>query len=133
MILPLVVACLVVLAFMVACYALRIIAVARRVLRVARQSLATIRDPALDDEAKEKAAQRGAVALFGGFLSITLRSLVAVLASSAVLIAADLTGVVPAAATIDVLGSWEFIAATTVALTAGYVVGVRIFPVASQR
>jgi hypothetical protein len=130
--LALVVACLVVLAFIAACYALRIVAVARRIVATARQSMRTMRDPALDDEIKEKAAQRAAIVLFGGFLSITFRSLVAVLASSAVIYAADLAGFVPAPVAIDLLGSWEFIVATTVMLTAAYLV-TRVFPVASQR
>ena len=129
----LVVACLVVLAFLGACYALRIVTVARRVLMTARQSMTAMRDPALDDEAKEKTAQQAAVALFGGFLSITLRSLIALLASAAVIYAADLTGLVPAPVAVDLLASWEFIIATTVVLMAGYLIAVRMFPVASQR
>jgi hypothetical protein len=131
--LALVVACLVVLAFVAACYALRLVAVARRIVETARQSVKTMRDPAVDDEAKEKAAQQAAIALFGGFLSITLRSLVAVLASAAVVYAADLVGFVPAPVAIDLLASWEFIVATTAVLTAAYVVVARMFPVASQR
>jgi hypothetical protein len=131
--LALVVACLVVLAFMVACYALRIVPVARRLLVVAGQSIATMRDPTLDDDTKERAARQAAVALFRAFLSITLRSLIAVLASATVIYAADLSGLVPATVAIDLLESWEFIIATTVALTAAYFVLARRFPSESQR
>jgi hypothetical protein len=129
--LALVVACLVVLAFLAACYALRLVEAARQVLATARRSMAAMRDPELDDEVKEKTAQRAAIALFGGFVSITLRSLVALLASATVIYAADLSGIVRAAVAIDVLGSWEFIVATTVGLTAAYLVVTRLFPAAS--
>jgi hypothetical protein len=131
--LALVVACLVVLAFVGACHALKIFAVSRRVLATAHQAMTAIRDPALDDMAKEKAAQQAAIGLFSGFLSLTFRALIAVLASAAVIYAADITGVVPASVAIDRLESWEFIVATTAAMIAAYLIVVRIFPVASRR
>jgi hypothetical protein len=131
--LALVVACLAVLAFIVTCHVLKIVTVARRVLTTAHRGMTAMRDPALNDDAKEQAARQAAVGLFSGFLSITLRSIIAVLASAAVIYGADLMGLVPASAAIDRLASWEFIIATTVVLTAGYVIVVRAFPVASQR
>jgi hypothetical protein len=131
--LTLLVACLVVLAFVAVCHALKVVTVARQVVATARRGMEAIRDPALDDEAKEKAAQRAAVGLFHVFLSITLRSLIALLASAAVVYAADAAGLVPAPATMARLASWEFIIATTIVLTAGYFAIVRAFPEASRR
>lgn len=122
----LVVACLVVLAFLGACHALKIIAVARRTLATAREAARLMRDPALDDMTKEKAARQAAIGLFGGFLSITFRALIAVSISAAVLYAADVMRVVPAPVAIDRLESWEFIVATTLAMAAGYLVVARM-------
>jgi hypothetical protein len=89
-------------------------------MAIARRGITAMRDPTLDDQAKEKVAQRAALGLFGGFLSITLRSLIAVLASAAVVYAADLMEFVPASAALDRLASCEFILATTALLTAAY-------------
>jgi hypothetical protein len=125
--LTLVVACLAVFAFIAACFALKIVSVARRVMAAAHRGMTAMRDPTLNDGAKEQVARQAAVVLFGGFLSLTLRSLFAVSASAAVVYAADLMDLVPASAAIARLASWDFILATTVAVTAGYIIVVRAF------
>jgi hypothetical protein len=131
--LALVVACLAVLGFIVACHVLKIVTVARGVLTTAHHGMSAMRDPAIDDDAKERAARQAAVDLFSGFFSITFRSIIALLASATVVYGADLMGLVPASAAIDRLGSWEFIVATTVVLTAGYLIVIRASPAGSQR
>jgi hypothetical protein len=128
----LIIACLVVLAFIVVCHAMRIVTVTRQALGTARGGMAAMRDPALDDEAKERAAKRAAIGLFGGFFSITLRSLVAVLASAAAIYAADITGLAPAPGTIALLASWEFLSATALVLPAAYLMVGRLLEASSR-
>jgi hypothetical protein len=131
--LALVIACFVVVVFIAAFHALKIVTVARQALMTAHEGMTAMRDPALDDEAREKAARQAATRLFGGFLSITLRSLIAVLASVTVIYVADLIGLVPAPVAIARLESWDFIVAATAVVSAGYLVVGRMFRLASQR
>jgi len=123
--LSLLVASAVVVVFLVVCLALRIVDVARAVNRTAAAAFAGMRDPALDDDAKERAARTAALALFKAFLAILWRGGVALVASIALLEGADLAGLAPAAAVMRQLESWPFIMGATVVLTALYAVVAR--------
>lgn len=110
-------ASLVCIVFLLACIALRLVPVAGDIVRTAGGALATMRNPALDDDAKEQAARSAAIGLFGGFLSIVWRTAAAVAASLVVLYAGDWLGIFDADAVMTTLASWEFIVGTTVVIT----------------
>jgi hypothetical protein len=110
-------ASLVCLVFLLACIALRLVPVAGAIVDTAGKAMATMRDPALDDDAKEQAARSAAIGLFGGFLSIVWRTAAAALASLVVLYGGDWLGLFDADAVMTTLASWEFIIATTVIVT----------------
>jgi hypothetical protein len=74
---------------------------ALRVLESARQAMTAIRDSTLPDRAKEKAARQAAMPLFSDFISMAMRSLIAMLASATVIFAADRLRLVPAPVAID--------------------------------
>lgn len=114
-------ASLVVVAFLVVCLALRIVEVARRINRTAGGALAAMRDPALDDDAKERAARAAAIGLLGGFWAIVWRALLALAASAALVLIADRLSLAPADAVMRRLESWPFIITATVVLTLLYV------------
>ncbi|MEZ5863115.1 MAG: hypothetical protein R3D25_03225 [Geminicoccaceae bacterium] len=110
-------ACIVCIVFLLACIALRLVPVASAIVATSGKALATMRDPTLDDDAKEQAARSAAIGLFGGFLSIVWRTAAAVAASLAVLYGGDWLGIFNVDAVMAMLASWEFIIATTVVIT----------------
>lgn len=117
----LIAASLVCVVFLLACIALRLVPVAANIVNAAGKALATMRDPALDDDAKEQAARSAAISLFGGFLSIVWRTAAAVAASFVVLYAGDWLGIFDTDAVMTTLASWEFIVATTVIITVAWI------------
>lgn len=125
MIVELLAASLVVVVFIVVCVVLRLVPVAKEISATAAAALGAMRDQDLDDDAKEAAARRAAISLFGGFLSIIWRTAVAVLASFAVIYAADAVGIVPARSVTRRLESWEFVVGATVIVTSLYLLVVR--------
>lgn len=125
MIAELLTASLVVVVFIVVCIALRLVPVAKGINATAAAALGAMRDAALDDDAKEMAARRAAISLLAAFLSIVWRTVVAVLASLAVIYAADAIGIVAADMVMRRLESWEFIVAATLVVTALYLLLAR--------
>ena len=123
MIAAVIVASLVVVAFLLVCVGLRIVDVAAQSWRTAQEGLATVRDPDLDDDAKEKAAQSAAIALFRAFFAVLWRALVATLVSGALIFAADALQLAAADQVMATLESWKFIVVASVILTALWIAG----------
>lgn len=86
----------------------------REVIDVSRRSLAVIRDPALDDRAKETTLQANTVVLFRHFGVLALGGAAALLIPAAVLVAADAVGWASLDAVVDASMSPAFLVTTGV-------------------
>ena len=84
------------------------------VLDLARTSLTVLRNPSLDDAAKESALQSNAVRLFSLFLLLTAGAALALVLPTAVIWLLDLLHVVSLRAVLELTLSWQFLLATTV-------------------
>jgi len=103
-----------VLLFLVAFQLVRIVPAARRAIAIAQGALGAMRDPALNDDAREKAVQRASIALFGAFGSILLRSLLALAAAVAPIWLADQVGWAQTESVVDLLSRWDIIVGASV-------------------
>lgn len=111
--------------FMGAFWLVRIVPQARRAIAVARESLAAIGDPALDDDARERLMRRGSLTLFGAFLQIAVRSAVALAAALVPIVLADWAGLAPRAQVFDFLARGDVIAAFTAATLLAWILCAR--------
>ena len=84
------------------------------VLDVARSSLAVLRNPALDDDAKESALQSNAVKLFSLFVLLTAGAALALALPAGLIWVLDVLQVVSLRAVLEVTLSWQFLLASTV-------------------
>ena len=84
------------------------------VLDLARASLTVLRNPSLDDAAKESALQSNAVRLFSLFLLLTAGAALALVLPTGLIWLLDLLHVVSLRAVLEVALSWQFLLATTV-------------------
>lgn len=114
--------------FLAAFWLLRVVPVASKALATVHQAAADLRDPALDDEAREKAARQGALFLFGSFASILWRSLAALAAALVPIYAGDFLGLASGEAVFAFLARWEVIVAATAVICAGFYVKGRLWP-----
>jgi hypothetical protein len=108
-------------------WAFGVLRVGAQALGTARGSLATLRDPRLDDTAREQAVQAASLRLFGAFFSILLRTALVLLAAALPLGLAGLAGLAAPEAVMAFLLRWDVIALTTLAMLAGYVVWRRLW------
>ena len=83
------------------------------VFDLVRSSLAVLRDPSLDDDAKEGAMQRHAVRLFSLFVALTLGAALALALPAGVIWMLDVLRLVSLRAVIEVTLSWQFLLGTT--------------------
>jgi len=113
-------ALLAIVLFAVGLWATRLLPAASKAIEISRGAIATMRDPGLSDDEKERATQRASLALMRNFLSIVLRVGVAVLASLIPLFLFDWSGPAPIGQTVAWLESWEAIGLATVAMTGWY-------------
>lgn len=79
-----------------------------------RESVAVLKDPQLDDEAKERYMQRSAIELFKLLGLLLLGSSVALLLPFAVIWLGDIAGLLSLDSSIKMLLRWDFLAVTTV-------------------
>lgn len=107
-------AALVVVTFAVTIQRLGLANRARRVLTRAAECADVLRDPCLDDRAKERILQGHAVRLFGLFAGLALGGGVALLLPLAGVWALDLVGVASFVDVLSVLERVDFLAATAV-------------------
>jgi hypothetical protein len=84
------------------------------VLDLARTSLAVLRNPSLDDDAKESALQSIAVKLFALFLLLTAGAALALVLPAGLIWVLDLLHVVSLRAVLELTLSWQFLLASTV-------------------
>ncbi|MGE3175276.1 MAG: hypothetical protein AB7O97_21805 [Planctomycetota bacterium] len=109
-------------AFVVAARWLRIAALGRTVLGHGRQATRTLRDPALADRDKERAARAHAVRLLGLSLAIAVRAAAAFALPVGALALLDRTGVVDLGAVVRLGASPWFLVAAAATGTAVAVV-----------
>lgn len=116
----------VVLGFAATIEALDLPSRAREVGRRGRECLGVLRDPSLDDAAKEERLQRHALRLFGLFGILAGGSLLALGLPLGAVWGLDLVGWASFPDVLDVLERVDFLAAVTVAGLVGYVVLRRV-------
>ncbi len=114
--------------FIGAMWAFGAITVANSVVGTAKGALATIRDDSISDEVSEKEVQRAAIRLMGAFLSILLRSALALLVSFLPIWLANSFGLAATADVLLYLSRWDVITILSVAFIAGYLLWRRIWP-----
>jgi hypothetical protein len=106
--------------FIAALCLLGIVGRAGAALAVTRGAVAALRDPGLDDEARERAVQRASLKLFSAFLSILARSVLALLLSFAPIWLADAAGLAAQDEVLFYLSRWDNIVVVTIVMLAGY-------------
>ena len=104
-----------------------VVSTARNALATTRGAMQAMRDPTLDERARERAVQTAAIRLVVASGSLILRSLLALVAAFVPILAADWAGIVPQAAVLAFMERWDVILIATVVVTFGYVVGVRLW------
>lgn len=91
-----------------------------------RDAVAVMRDESLDDAAREKAVRRASLRLLGVFMSILLRSALALAVSLLPIGLAALAGHVEPAEVFHYLSRWDVILLSSVTITVGYLIWIRI-------
>ncbi len=113
-------------AFLIGFYFAGVVPAAGRALVTARAASAVMRDPALHDDDKEVAVRTAGISLLGSFVSILLRSLVAIVASLAPILLADLLGLADIATMLAFLSRWDVILVTSAAMIAVWLIARRL-------
>lgn len=108
--------------FLIALWLSGVVPASVSALTIARGALGAMRDPGLDDAAREKAVQRASLRLMGTFFSILLRGAVAVGASLLPILLADVTGFAARDQVIDFLSRWDVIVIASIVIVLGYLV-----------
>lgn len=103
-----------------------IVPLARRAIAIVLEALAALRDPALDDDARELRMRRGSIGLLFAFLQIALRSALALAAALLPIYLADWAGLAPRARVFDFLARVDVIAAFTVATALFWMICARM-------
>jgi hypothetical protein len=93
--------------FLVALRQFRVVSIARRSLATARATGAAVRDPSLDDRARERAAQQGATSMAVACVSLVVRSFLAASLSFLPIWIADRSGVAGTALVVAYLSRWQ--------------------------
>jgi hypothetical protein len=115
-------ASLLVVGFLATAHLLGIVDLAASVFARSREALADLRNPDLDDDAKERALQGHAGKLFGAFLLLVLMFAIALVVPLGVLYLLDLPGWLPLEGSMDVAMSWPFLVASAVVITVAVIV-----------
>lgn len=97
-----------------------VIRVGRRVIDVSQGAAAVLRDPAADDQAKEKAAQQASVKLLLALLEILGRGGLTAILSFLPILLVDWLGWAPMDTVTDFMARWDVIIVITVVMTAGW-------------
>lgn len=95
----------------------------KQVFEISNQAMAAMRDPALDDEAREKAVQKASIQLFGSFFGLAFRFAAAIAGAVLPLWIADLSGWIPLADSFAFLSRIDVLVGTTVMMLALWWVG----------
>ena len=106
--------------FLVGMWVFGVAAAATGAIAIAHAAVATMRDPALDDRARETAIQRASIRLASGFGSIAIRGILALALSLLPIWLADAGGLATAPAVFAFLSRPDVIVATSAAIGVGY-------------
>jgi hypothetical protein len=90
------------------------------VLDLVQSSLGVLREPSLDDDARERALQSHAKRLFALFFLLTAGAALALALPAALIWVLDALGLVSFDAVVDMTLSWQFLLATTLVGTAAW-------------
>ncbi len=107
-------ATLVVIVFAILVHLLGLVPRTMEVVARSRESTAVLKDPKLDDDAKEKALQGLAMRLFVLLGFLIVGSAVALLAPVGMIWLLDIAGMVSLDGVLDMLQRWEFLIAATI-------------------
>lgn len=113
--------------FLLVFWLVGVVSTARRAIATTRNAVQAMRNPALDELARERAVQAAAIRLVVASGSLVLRSLLALAAAFIPILAADWVGIVSQAAMLAFMERWDVIVIATVVVTLGYVVGLRVW------
>lgn len=86
------------------------------VTRVAGDAVRAMRDPALDDDAKEKVARQSSVRLLGHGVAIVLKAVAILLAAAAPFWIADVLSITPMDESVAFAARWDVLVITTVVM-----------------
>lgn len=114
-------------AFVLVFWLAGVVPAAKGAIATMQNAVGAMRDPALDELARERAVQSAAVRLLVAAGSLILRSLLALAAAFVPILAADMADVVPQAASLAFLERWEVILIATLVIVLGYGVGSRVW------
>lgn len=106
----------------------RVTDVAAGALSTAKEAATAMRDKSLGDEERERTAQKAAVDLAKAFVSILLRSALALLASFLPIWLAGWAGLADGAEVLAYLSRWQVIAIASIVVIASYLVWIRLWP-----
>jgi hypothetical protein len=123
----LLIACLSIAMFLGAFGLLGVARVAGQAVRTSQGAAAAMRDPALDDRARERAVQRASIQLLGAFVSLLVRGTTAVAASFAPIAVASALGLTPKDAVVAFLMRWPAWLLAT-AMAAAWAARGRLWP-----
>jgi hypothetical protein len=107
---------------------LRIVSIARQAAAVARETATAMREPGLDDLARERISRRAAVNLAAATASIGIRTMAAAAAGFAPVWAASALDIARTGDVFSFLAGWQAIVATTVVAAAVYLLRMRLWP-----
>lgn len=114
--------------FAVALSRLGVVKAASGAVAISRDTMGVMRDPHLDDRARENAVQRASLRLMGACFSILYRSILAVLLSLAPVWVFSALGLLTFAQVLEFLSRWDVIVIVTVVMLAGYGISKRLWP-----
>lgn len=101
-----------------------VVSTSKSAIATTRGAMQAMRDPSLDEQARECAVQSAAIRLVIVSGSLILRSLLVLAAAFVPILLADWVGIVPRAAMTAFMERWDVILFGTVLVTLGYL-GVR--------
>ena len=113
--------------FMLAFWKLAIVASARSAIAIMQNAVGVMRDPSLDDLAREKAVQAASLKLVRQAFSIIVRSVLALAAAFVPLILADQFGLAPLSASLEYLARWDVIIVVSIVVLFIWILGARFW------
>ncbi|HKK30022.1 MAG TPA: hypothetical protein VKA18_06465 [Alphaproteobacteria bacterium] len=117
-----------ILAFLVVFWLIGVVPEASKAVATASGAARIVASKELDDDTKEREAQRAAIGLLKGVFSILWRSAVAFVAAAVPVYSGDAFGLVSADAVAEFLSRWDMIVIASVVIVAGYLAAQRLWP-----
>ena len=116
-----------ILAFVIVFWMAGVVPAAQKAIATASHAGKVMSSKELDDDVKEKEVQKSAIGLLGSVASITIRSVLALIAAAVPIYGAEAAGLVSGDAVIDFLSRWDVIIIVSVVMIAGYIAGRRVW------